>query len=226
MKVAITSATSNEASGVRESMSQSYANDNKNSLNIFFQVSGVGMLSTCYLLTKMIFEQKPDLIIHVGLAGTFDPEAPLAKVIVVKDELIGDMGVEEKGLLKNLFDMQFQDEDEFPFTNGRLVNPWIRDLNHLKLDEVTGLTINEVSTRKERIEQLKKKYSPDIESMEGAALHYVCLQMHVPFIQIRAISNYIGERDKLKWRINDAFENLTNITLKYVDALSKSKRVA
>jgi futalosine hydrolase len=31
--------------------------------------------------------------------------------------------------------------------------------------------------------------------MEGAALHFVCLQEDISFIQLRAISNFVGERD-------------------------------
>lgn len=47
-----------------------------------------------------------------------------------------------------------------------------------------------------------------IESMEGAALHYVALMESVPFLQIRAVSNYIGERDKSKWLLQKAIGNL------------------
>ncbi|BAV04181.1 phosphorylase family protein [Filimonas lacunae] len=57
--------------------------------------------------------------------------------------------------------------------------------------------------------------------MEGAALHYACRQTNTPFIQIRAISNYIGERDKSKWRIKDAIGELNQVLLKYIDKLYK-----
>ena len=51
----------------------------------------------------------------------------------------------------------------------------------------------------------ENKFLPVIESMEGAALHYVCLMEKIPFLQIRSISNYIGERDKKKWNMKDAW---------------------
>ena len=57
--------------------------------------------------------------------------------------------------------------------------------------------------------------------MEGAALHYVCRSMSVPFMQVRAISNYIGERDKSKWKMKEAVDNLNDTLLKYVDKLYK-----
>ena len=52
--------------------------------------------------------------------------------------------------------------------------------------------------------------------MEGAAFHYVCLQQKINFLQIRGISNMVGERDKTKWKIKKAIENLNNELLKII----------
>ena len=54
--------------------------------------------------------------------------------------------------------------------------------------------------------------SSNIETMEGAALHYVCLSERIPFLQLRCVSNYVGERDKSKWALREAIMNL-NIEL-------------
>jgi futalosine hydrolase len=219
MKVVITSATNLELNRIRKDMKPEYLNGSE-SLNVMFHVSGVGMLATCFSLTKLIYDQKPDLIIQAGIAGCFDSKVFLAEVVAVKDEVAGDIGVEENGVFSDLFDMHFQKENEFPFTSRNLVNPWLSKYNLLQLEEIAGITVNEISTRKDRIEQLRIKYKPVIESMEGAALHYVGLQTHVPFIQLRAISNYIGERDKSKWKFNEAFENLSSIIIRYLDVLA------
>jgi futalosine hydrolase len=143
-------------------------------------------------------------------------------VVTVKQEITGDIGVEENGIFHDLFDMKFQQENQFPYINKNLVNPWLPKYNLPGLKEVTGITVNEVSTRTNRINQLRFKYKPVVESMEGAALHYVCLQTGVPFIQIRCISNYVGERDKSKWKFNEAFDNLTDVVLSYIRMLAKA----
>jgi futalosine hydrolase len=44
--------------------------------------------------------------------------------------------------------------------------------------------------------------------MEGAALHYVCLKEKIPFLQVRAISNYITRRDRNAWRMAEAIASL------------------
>ncbi|MBK8310223.1 MAG: hypothetical protein IPL04_04300 [Chitinophagaceae bacterium] len=58
-----------------------------------------------------------------------------------------------------------------------------------------------------------------VESMEGAALHYVCLMEKIPFIQLRAISNYITERNKKKWNMK---ESITNLNKEIIKLLNKS----
>jgi futalosine hydrolase len=102
-----------------------------------------------------------------------------------------------------------------------LPNPHLQKLNFLRLRAVTGVTVNEITTRKERITQLIKKYQPVTETMEGAALHYVCRSMNIPFLQMRTISNYVGERDKSKWMMKESLDNLNQTVLKYVDKLYK-----
>lgn len=221
MKVVITVPTEKEILLIKEAVSPKDTADTSE-LAVSFHESGIGILSSCFSISKLIFEQKPDLIIQAGISGTFYNEVPLSKVVVVKKEIIADMGVEENGCFKDLFDLNFQNENLFPFFKRALVNTQLEKLNCLQLDEVTAITINEITTRLQRIEQLKAKYNPVIESMEGAALHYCCLKTSTSFIQIRAISNYVGERDKSKWEFNNAFKNLSDTVLLYIDQLSKA----
>lgn len=224
MKVVITSATEKEILQIKQTLNSDYTKAN-DALQILFHESGVGILYSCFSITKLIFEQKPDLIIQAGIAGTFNKETILGKVVTVKDEYLADTGVEENGKFSDIFDLHLHDKNLFPFTDKKLNNPNLEKLNLLQLKEVTGITINEISTRGQRIEQLKAKYNPEIESMEGAALHYCCLQTFTPFIQIRAVSNYVGERDKSKWNFEEAFKNLTATILKYMNELSANKEI-
>ena len=48
----------------------------------------------------------------------------------------------------------------------------------------------------------------DVESMEGAAFFEACLAAGVPFVEIRAISNAVGEADRSRWVIPLALDNL------------------
>jgi futalosine hydrolase len=218
MRIVITAATAHELKGIESSINPIFLDESKD-FYVSFHKSGVGTLSATYSLIKLINTSKPNLIIQVGIAGSFSENTPHGTVVAVKDEFMGDVGVEEQGELKDLFDLNLENKDEHPFTNRSLLNPWLPEFNVLKLNEVTGITVNEITAREDRIKQIKQKYNPSIESMEGAPLHYVALQSTVPFIQIRSISNYIGERDKTKWDIKLALNNLQLKVLQYIDAL-------
>ena len=62
-----------------------------------------------------------------------------------------------------------------------------------------------------------------IESMEGGALHYVGILTNTPFLQIRAISNEVGQRDKSRWQLEKALNGLTTTTLQLLDRIYKLK---
>ncbi len=220
MKIIVLSATPQEVLPAYNycSSNKSFA---KKGFDIQFHSAGVGMLPTTVQLMKLIANEKPDLVIQAGIAGSFDATIQLGKVVLVEHEIIGDLGVEENGQWKDLFNLKFQQVNQFPFKKKLLTNKNITQLNLLDLPVVTAITVNEITTNAFRIEQLKKKYQPTIESMEGAALHYVCLDAKVPFVQIRSISNYVGERDKSQWQLQKSIQQLNRVVLKYLKHFTK-----
>lgn len=220
MRVVITAATVGEWMPAFLDIDTLYTSESHR-LKITFHQGGVGLLSHAVSLTRLAFEEKPDLVIQMGIAGCFDSKMSLGKVLAVREEILGDMGVQEDGKWKDIFDLKLEKSGYPPYEKRRLPNHHIERYNLLKLPEVCAVTVNEVTTNKERIQQLIKKYDPAIETMEGAALHFVCREMNIPFLQIRAISNYIGERNKENWKIKEAIDNLNQTILKYVDKLYK-----
>lgn len=171
-------------------------------------ISGVGAISTTYLLTYNINNMRPDYLIQAGICGSFTTDHAPGDVVFVSEETTGDLGVEENNDFKDVFDMNLQETATGPYTGKWLVNPFCDDWNEYDLPFVKGVTINEITTQPQRIEQLKKKYFADIETMEGAAFHYTALMERIPFMQVRAVSNYVGERDKSKWKMKEAIEEL------------------
>ncbi len=220
MRVIITAATVAEWMPSFLEMDHLYTGESQR-LKVQFHQSGVGMLASAVSITRMAIEDKPDLIIQAGIAGCFDKSMALGKVVVVSEEALADTGVEEEGKWKDLFDLKLEKSSYHPFEKRKLPNPWLSKFNLLKLPEVSGITVNQITTHAERIQQLQKKYMPVLESMEGAALHYVCREANIPFLQIRAISNYIGERNKANWKMKEAIDNLNQVLVKYVEKLYK-----
>jgi len=175
--------------------------------NVDVLITGVGMMATTYSLTKAILRKRPDFVLQAGIAGSLDENLPLTKVVLVENENIGDLGVLDSGTFKTLFDLTLLDKTSFPWNNGKLSNN-VQSLKSTGLKIVDGVTVNEISTNKNRIAYYKNQLNASVESMEGAAIHYVALQENLRFLQMRSLSNFVGERDKTKWVIDVAVTNL------------------
>lgn len=180
--------------------------------NIDVLISGIGLTASTYHFTKQLRLKKYDLVIQAGVAGSFDRKIPPGAVVAIKQDAIADQSVIELEKLRTLFDLNLVPQDQHPYKKGWLKNPNNETLKKTKLKTVKGISVNQISTSKQIIRFYRDVFDPATESMEGAALHYVCLMEKVPFVQIRAISNYIGERNKKKWDMNKSIANL-NVAL-------------
>ena len=182
----------------------------ENNINIDVLITGIGLTTATYHLTKYFAIKRPDLVIQAGIAGCFDTKIPLGSVVSIKQDTIADESVIELKKLQTLFDLQLIPQNQFPYKKGWLINPANEATKKTKLTAVKGISVNQISTSKKMIQLYKDKFNPVAESMEGAALHYVCLMEKIPFLQIRSLSNYVGERNKKKWKMNESIINLNN----------------
>lgn len=212
MNIAIVAATEMELELLRNSFSDiSHA--------ITYRVHGVGIMQATYHLQKLCL-QKPDLIIQCGIAGTYTNSLTIGESVVVYSEHLGDTGAEDHDTLLDLFDIKLLDKHSFPFTEGYLLNESVKHFSKLKA--VNGLTVNMASGNEKTIRLRQEKFHADIETMEGACLHYVCLQEHIPFMQFRGISNYVEPRDKNRWQIADALQHCQQEVITFIHQLPSS----
>lgn len=199
-----------------------YLNRNGGSVSVSPLITGVGSLATSYALTRQIGSSRPAVVIQAGIAGCLT-DKKAGEVLVVSEEVLADLGVWEDERFKSLFDMKLADPNGFPFTNGRLVNPHTSLLAQTGLERVRAMTVNEITTDPQRIRWHQQNTSAVVESMEGGPLHYVCLQTGVPFLQLRAVSNLIGVRDKTKWNIPFAITRLNEQLIGLLKKLEKER---
>ena len=178
--------------------------------NVDLLITGVGLTAATYTLTKYVSTYRPGLIIQAGVAGALNPDLSLGEVVLIQSEVIGDEGVQENGTFHSLFDLGLADAQKGPFTNGRMINSHKELIGKAGMRLVNSVTVNQISTSAAQVDYYREILCADVESMEGAALHYVALAESLPFMQIRAVSNYIGERDKSKWVLKDAIAHLND----------------
>ncbi len=225
MKILIVSATPSEIEPVTkwldftgrqdEYLSQYHYGENR----VDVLITGVGMVATSYHLGRYFGQSSPDLAINAGIAGTFDPLVPLGSVFNIAEDEAGDFGALERDGFKTVFELGLANPDLFPYSKGKLQNigPLPLALTNAStfrnLIRKSGITTNTIKEKMADGDDFMKMSEVGVESMEGAAFFYACISAHVPAIQIRAVSNDVGERDKSKWAISLAIKNL-NQTLK------------
>ncbi len=176
------------------------------------QITGIGLTAAAYSITKGIFTHQPKLIVQAGIAGSFKAALLPAQTVVIKSEVLGDLGVVEKEGFKSVFDLGLAQKNEAPWKDGKLVNPHTGLMNATNLQQIAAVSVQQITTLPQQIAWYKAAFSAQVETMEGAALHYVALMENIPFLQLRTISNYVGERNKKEWKLPEAITEL-NIEL-------------
>lgn len=171
-------------------------------------ITGVGSAATVYALARQLQWRTPEMLIQAGIAGSFTNTLAPGSIVFVKDEVFADLGAFNGPVFDDIFDLGLAAADEPPYSQRRMVNPHLERWEKFDLPFVHAATVNCVSSLPHQIQAISAKYHPDIESMEGAAFHYTCLMEELPFVQIRTISNYVGERNKKEWKMKEAIVTL------------------
>jgi futalosine hydrolase len=202
MYILLVAATENEIKTTSDWLSSVKGSVNGHEVEVL--ITGVGSAAASYAITRQLLWRSPEMVIQAGIGGSFNNGYPPETVAFIREEVFADLGVFQSNTFDDIFDLGLTGADDHPFTNRMLVNPQPEPWIKYGLPLVRGATINCISSTDQQIEAIRNKYQPVIESMEGAALHYACLMEHIPFIQLRAVSNFVGERDKTKWKLIEA----------------------
>ena len=171
-------------------------------------VTGVGQLQCAAHLSVLLARTRYRAVVQAGLAGSFVPAYPKLSVVCVAEEVLADLGAESNGSYLDLIEMGLLQGNQAPFVNGALHANEDGLFDSCVLPRVRSVTVNRTLGDRRSIAWIEGRYSPDIVNMEGAALFYVCLSAGVPFLELRAISDMVGPRDKAQWDIPGAIAAL------------------
>lgn len=226
MKLLIVSATPFEIAPLLSHCEAHFTKKEKNafaqrSMSVNVLITGVGMPLTAYALGRELGNRTYDLVIQAGVGGAFNKEVPLGTVFNVVSERFGDLGAEEaNGSLSDVFELELTDPNSWPFRNGRLWNDGAD--NYDFLPKAHGLTVNKVHGSAGSIEAIRTKYPADMESMEGAAFFYACLNAGLPFLEIRATSNHVEPRQRNHWKLEQAIQGLNTTLIEMLEMLNSN----
>ena len=174
-------------------------------------VTGVGSIATAWALKQWIsLNEKPDLAINAGIAGSYNEKLNIGDVVMPVTDCFADAGIEDGDNFFTLHEAGLTDKDEIPFRDGLIFSDsTYRELMKNILKPVKAITVNTATGSESTREKLFRKFNPDIETMEGATFFYICTREKIPFLALRAISNKVEPRNRSKWNITLALDNLS-----------------
>ncbi|MBS1927352.1 MAG: futalosine hydrolase [Chitinophagaceae bacterium] len=183
-------------------------------------ITGVGAPSALFQLCRRFSQADYQFVIQAGIAGSFKQETPFGMVVAVARDCFADLGIVENKRIIDLVTAGLATANDGMVCAGWIDNPSAAN-RELGIACVDAVTVNLTGDTPILSGMIQDKYHPDIESMEGAAFHFACHEFKQPYLQLRAISNHVGERDKSKWRIKEAITNLNNELVRIMAQLKK-----
>ncbi|WP_458119937.1 futalosine hydrolase [Paenibacillus sp. Z6-24] len=175
------------------------------------QLAGVGPASAAARTALLLARDSYDLVISAGIGGGFEPHAAHGSIVLSSRIIAADLGsgTPEHGFIS---------VDELGFGSSVIAadssynEHLTAAMRHAGLTVHTGpvLTVSTTTGSAETTASLLQRI-PDAaaEGMEGYGVAEAARLLNVPVLEIRAISNKVGPRDRGSWRIPEALQSLS-----------------
>lgn len=169
------------------------------------RLAGVGPAGAAAATAAELARSHYDLVISAGIGGGFPGATDIGSLVVASEIIAADLGAETPE--------GFVHVEELGFGSSRIPVEYdvsIRWLNLLKSAGLTAhygpvLTLSTVTGTAETAEELSRRvYGAAAEAMEGFGVAEASKQFGIPIMELRAISNLVGPRQRDLWRIDKA----------------------
>jgi futalosine hydrolase len=177
-------------------------------------VAGVGPIAAAISTTAALATDEYRWIVSAGLGGGFTGRAEVGSLVVADEIVAADLGAQTSEGFHSLDELGFGPTRVQVDTD--LVNRVAGALHAAGLPVTTGpvLTMCTVTgTAATAAELTVRVPRATAEAMEGFGVAAVAHQRGVPILEIRAISNTVGPRNRAAWRIDDALDSLAAASL-------------
>jgi futalosine hydrolase len=172
-------------------------------------ITGVGIAHTGFYLGKYL-NDKYDMVINTGICGSFNYTLSIGDVVRIDEDCFADLGAEDDEKFLSIEELKlpgtYHVRNENTFSHAILSST----------KSAKGTTVNTTHGNIISIDKFISRTKADVESMEGAAFLFACNQTKIRCLQLRAISNYVEKRDRSKWNIPLAIENLNVLLINFI----------
>lgn len=167
--------------------------------------AGVGPAAAAAATATALAGAPYALVVSAGIAGGFQPEAPVGSLVIADEITAADLGAETPDGFVPVTELGFGTVTHRP------PNALVRDLA-AAAGARTGavLTVSTVTGTAARATELRARHPRALaEAMEGFGVAEAAAAHGIPVLELRAVSNPVGPRDRAAWRIGDALAALT-----------------
>ncbi|MFJ4692906.1 futalosine hydrolase [Streptomyces sp. NPDC088766] len=160
------------------------------------------------------------LVVSAGIAGGFAPGAPLGSLVVADAITAADLGAETAEGFLPVTELGF----------GTVTHRPPADLVRSAATAAgartgTVLTVSTVTGTAARAAALRARHPGALaEAMEGFGVAEAAVAHGVPVLEVRAVSNPVGPRDRAAWRVGEALAALTTAFGKLAPVLESWNR--
>ncbi|MFE2358539.1 futalosine hydrolase [Streptomyces parvulus] len=163
--------------------------------------------STAAALTAAALAGVPyGLVVSAGIGGGFPPHAPVGSLVVADAITAADLGAETADGFLPVTDLGFGTVTHRP--PPALVRAAATATGARPGTVLTGSTVTGTAERAALL--LARHPGALAEAMEGFGVAEAAAAQGVPVLELRAVSNPVGPRDRAAWRIGEALAALTD----------------
>ena len=185
----------------RDAVARAFTNDSW----VDVIAAGVGPAAAAAATATALAGTPYALVVSAGIAGGFQPEAPVGSLVIADEITAADLGAETPDGFVPVTELGFGTVTHRP------PSALVRDLA-AATGAATGavLTVSTVTGTAARAAELRARHPRALaEAMEGFGVAEAAAAHGIPVLELRAVSNPVGPRDRAAWRIGDALAALT-----------------
>lgn len=153
-------------------------------------ICGIGPVEAAVQTARALAQRPYRLVINAGIAGALDDFAHVGDAVVVAEDRIA---------------LELETGAEMTLPAGLLVHHHVRAdahlvaaLVHRGFPSATGLTVTHVTATDATAARIAQS-NINVESMEGFAVLRAAELAGISAVQVRGISNRVGDREKSGW---------------------------
>jgi len=183
--------------------------------------AGVGPAAAAAVTASRLARSAYRLVISAGIAGGFDGRAEVGGVVIADSIIAADLGSETADGFASVRELGFGNDriETETAASNRLAEALKRSGLPASLGPI--LTVSTTTGSAERAAALAAQVpGAAAEGMEGFGVATAAALAQVPVMEIRAISNKVGPRDRSAWRIPEALRQLETASSLLPEVLS------